>query len=138
LSKDELDRIIETLSIELRLINKHLPYRRIGLCELLKMEIPYLVLRDGTIHLIDREELLLLKDLLGDDACKLRIPIIIETAPSLGEGTFIVRDPIAIKALSRLLEINIPQGEKLIIYRPQLYVIREKLPTTTTILFRPS
>ncbi len=138
MSLNDLDSFMERLSIELRLINKHLPYQRVSLCELLEMDTPYIVLRDGTIHLIDPKELQLLKELLDSEACRLRIPIIIETAPSLGEGVFIVRDPIAIKAIAKLLDIGFKENEKLIIYRPQLYVVREKLPTTTTIFFRPA
>ena len=132
-NEDIFNRLI---SIELRLINKHLPYRRIGLCDLLKMDIPYIVLRDGTIHLIDKEELLYLSRLLGDKACMLKIPIIIETAPSIGEGVYIIREHLAKKVIARILEIDHPEEKPLIIYRPQLYIVREKLRTTTTILFK--
>jgi len=101
------------------------------------MDIPYIVLRDGTVHLIDKEELLYLSKLLGEEACKLKIPIIIETAPSIGEGAYIVRDHLAKKVIATILGIDYILDKPLVIYRPQLYIIREKLRTTTTILFNP-
>lgn len=118
-------------------MNKHLPYKRVGLCELLSTETPYIVLRDGSIHLIDPEELKLLREILGEKACELKIPIIIEAKPGIGGGAFIVTDPIASEAISKLIGIN-HEGEKLIIYRPQVYELRLKLRTTTTIVFMPT
>ncbi|MCD6195578.1 MAG: DUF61 family protein [Staphylothermus sp.] len=132
---NEKDLFNKLISVELRLINKHLPYKRVSLCDLLKMDIPYIVLRDGTVHLIDKEELLYLSKLLGEEACKLKIPIIIETAPSIGEGAYIVRDHLAKKVIATILGIDYILDKPLVIYRPQLYIIREKLRTTTTILF---
>ncbi len=134
---NETDLFNKLISIELRLINKHLPYKRISLCDLLKMDIPYIVLRDGTVHLIDKEELLYLSKLLAEEACKLKIPIIIETAPSIGEGVYIIRDHLAKKVIATILGIDYTLDKPLVIYRPQLYIIREKLRTTTTILFNP-
>ncbi len=134
---NETDLFNKLISVELRLINKHLPYKRVSLCDLLKMDIPYIVLRDGTVHLIDKEELLYLSKLLGEEACKLKIPIIIETAPSIGEGAYIVRDHLAKKVIATILGIDYIPDKPLVIYRPQLYIIREKLRTTTTILFNP-
>lgn len=101
------------------------------------METPYIVLRDGSIHLIDPEELELLREILGDKACELKIPIIIEAKPSIGEGTFIIADSVASEAVSKLLDIDY-EGGKLIIYRPQVYELRLKLRTTTTIVFMPT
>jgi uncharacterized protein (UPF0216 family) len=130
---DEL--LLRALRDELRIINKHLVYERKRLCDLLKMDTPYFILRDGSISIIDRRELELLRNLTSDP-CKLKLPIIIEYDPSLGEATYIIRDDEAVKAIAKLLDLKnykIP----LFIYRPQLYIIRSRLRTTTTIVFIP-
>ncbi len=134
---DELfnDLLARALREELKLINKYLPYKRVSLCELLSMDTPHIVSRDGAISLIDRRELELLKELLGSQACNLYIPIVIEYSSSLGEATYIVRDEYGAKALAKLLDIE--YRLPLILYRPQLYEIRLKLRTTTTIVFIP-
>jgi len=136
-SNDYYRDLVETaLSEELKIINKHLPYKRIGLCELLSMENPHIILRDGSINLVDRRELELLRNLLGDDACSLYIPIIIEYHPSLGEGVYVIKDNLGAVALSKLLSVEY-RGSPIYIYRPQLFEIRSVLRTTTTIVFIP-
>ncbi len=130
------DILLRALREELRLVNKYLPYKRISLCRLIEMENPYIVSRDGAISLIDKRELMFLKNILGDKACELKIPIVIEYSPSMGEAAYIVRDETAARALSKILGIRYSGGE-LVIYRPQLYEIRVKLRTTTTIVFIP-
>ncbi len=102
------------------------------------MDIPYIVLRDGTAHLIDPRELEYLSNLLGKDKCKLLLPIIIEARQSLGEGTYIVRDRVAKRVIAEILGVEYEEEKPLIIYRPHLYKIREVLPTTTTIIFSPT
>ncbi len=132
------DLVTRVLTRELRIINRHLPYKRVSLCDLEKMDIPYIVLRDGTAHLIDPRELEYLSNLLGRDKCKLLLPIIIEARQSLGEGTYIVRDRVAKRVIARILGVEYEEEKPLIIYRPHLYKIREILPTTTTIIFSPT
>lgn len=130
------DLITRVFQKELMIINKHLPYKRIDLCKLESMNIPHYVSRDGSINLIDPRELKYLHEMAGEDACKLHIPIVIEYSSSLGEGTYIVRDPIASRVLAKILGVEY-RGGTLIIYRPQLYEIRSRLKTTTTIVFTP-
>ena len=130
--------IEKALKEELKIINKHLPYKRTTLKELMKMDIPYIVLRDGTTHLIEKRELELLYRYTGDElASKLRIPIIIEVNPSFGEGAAIIRDQIAAKVLSLILNKEYKEGP-LIIYMPHLSELRRILRTTTTVIFIPS
>jgi len=130
------DLLERALREELRIVNKYIPYRRENLCKLLEMRTPYYVSRDGTISLLDRKELLLLKELLGEEACKLLVPIIIEYKPSLGEATYIVRDEVAAKAIARLLGIR-NFKKSLTLYRANLYEVRAKLRTATLIVFMP-
>jgi len=131
------DLVSRVLREELVLVNKHIPYKRYSLCDLLAMSIPHYVSRDGNTYLVDPRELDLLKQIAGEDACKLYIPIIIEYKPSLGEGTYVIRDPVASRIISKFLDVEY-SGSELIIYRSQLNSIRNRLRTTTTIVFTPS
>ena len=133
----ERDPLSRLLSEELRIINRHLPYKQVSLCKLEEMDIPYIHLRDGTTHLIDPNEIKLLAKLLGGDKCKLMIPIIIEAVPGQRETAYWIRDPYAAKALASLLGLSWNEDKPLIIYRPHLYEVRSRLPTTTTIIFNP-
>lgn len=129
--------IEKALKDELRIINKHLPYKRFTLKELIEMDIPYIVLRNGTTHLIEKRELELLYKYCGNElASRLQIPIIIEVNPSFGEGAAIIRDHVAAKVLSRILNVEY-RGGSLIIYMPHLSELRHILRTTTTIIFIP-
>ena len=126
------------LELELKIVNKHLPYRRMSLEQLSKMKTPHIILRDGTIHLIDREEINFLNKLIEDPEEKrsLLIPIVIEVNPSYGEGSYVIRDPIAIKVVAKILSIKNP-STPLILYRPQIFYLRRILRTTTTFVFIP-
>jgi len=76
----EDEKLLEKyLREELRVVNKSLPVRRKSLKELLKEEYPYVLTRDGGIHMFRRSELRYAYELLGDElAAKLYLPIILE------------------------------------------------------------
>ncbi len=133
----KLSRIEEYLEKELRIVNKHLPYRRIPLSELLKQEFPYIVLRDGTLHYFKRRELEYLASITSrDEWSKLYLPIIIEIRPELGKGAGVIRGEIEVKVASKILNIKVEEKAKqLIIYRPQIMLLRQLLPTTTQYAF---
>lgn len=124
------------LSEELRLVNKHVPYERRNLCELLKMEIPYIVLRDGSQHILDPRELRRLRDILAGDACRLQLPIVIEYIPGEREGIYVVRDEIGAKAIASVMNIGNPTAP-LFLSRTHILELRRILRTTTTILLNP-
>lgn len=131
------DYIERFLHEELRIVNKHLPYRQVTLKEIAEMEIPYIVLRDGTKHLIKQKEIELLKNIVPKDKWdQLKIPIIIEARLSLGEHVYLVRDPVAAYVISKILnkkDYSVP----LTIYGSELVVVRRILRTTSTIVFYP-
>lgn len=130
------DVVEKALREELVIVNKHMPYKRFSLCELLNMQVPHYVSRDGSLNLIDRRELELLKSIVGKgEDCNLYLPIIIEYKPSFGEGVFMVRDRVASIVVSRILGLE--EKTELVIYRPQVFELRSRLKTTTTIIFLP-
>lgn len=134
---EKLSKIEEYLEKELRIVNKHLPYRRVALSELLEQEFPHVVSRDGTLHYFKRRELEYLASIIPrEEWSKLYLPIIIEIRPELGEGVGVIRGEVEVKIVSRILNINInKKAKQLIIYRPQIMLLRQILPTTTQYAF---
>ncbi|MCD6488825.1 MAG: DUF61 family protein [Desulfurococcales archaeon] len=131
----DLDYIDRALRDELRIINRHLPYTRPTLSEVIGKKLPHVVLRDGSIHFFNTGEIEYLASITPKELWdKLRLPIILEVNPSYGEGAIIIRDPIAAMVIARILDIEKPD-KQLIIYTSQLVEVRRRLRTTTTIMF---
>ena len=126
------DRIIK---LELSRLNLHLPERRLSLKEALSSPRPQVAARDGSMHVFKREELKFLAGLLPEaDRDKLQLPILIAMEPKLGRVTARISGEVEVKVVSRVLEKEGAAGE-LLIYRPEVAILRRKLPTTTQYLF---
>jgi len=126
------DRLIK---FELSKLNVHLPVRRLSLREALSSSKPQVVARDGSVHTFKREELELLAGLLPQaDRDKLQLPILIALEPKLGRGTARISGEAEVKVVSQVLEKE-PAARELLIYRPEVAILRRKLPTTTQYLF---
>ena len=126
------DRLIK---FELSRLNVHLPERRLSLREALSSAKPQVVARDGSIHTFKREELEFLAGLLPEaDRDKLQLPILIALEPKLGRGTARISGEAEVKVVSQVLEKEPAAGE-LLIYRPEVAILRRKLSTTTQYLF---
>lgn len=126
------DRLIK---FELSKLNVHLPERRLSLREALSSAKPQVVARDGSVHTFKHEELEFLAGLLPEaDRDKLQLPILIALEPKLGRGTARISGEAEVKVVSQILEKEPTAGE-LLIYRPEVAILRRKLPTTTQYLF---
>ena len=126
------DRIIK---LELSRLNVHLPERRLSLKDALSSAKPQVVARDGSVHTFKREELEFLAGLLPKaDQDKLQLPILIALEPKLGKGAAKISGEAEVKVVSQVLEKEAAAGE-LLIYRPEVAILRRKLPTTTQYLF---
>jgi len=126
------DRLIK---FELSKLNVHLPERRLSLKEALSSAKPQVMARDGSVHTFKREELEFLAGLLPEaDRDKLQLPILISLEPKLGRGTARINGEAEVKVVSQVLEKEPAAGE-LLIYRPEVAILRRKLPTTTQYLF---
>ena len=122
------DTVIKGLIVrELRVVNKHLPLKRLSLYELINMETPHVILMDGSVHFFRRAELKKLSSYIEQDEWdKLLLPIIITIRPDIGDGIATIDDAVAIKVVSRILGIEMPSKnmEKLILYKPHLAALR--------------
>ena len=125
------DRLIE---LELARLNLHLPKRRISLKEALASPKPHVVARDGSTHAFKREELETLAKLLPEAEWeRLQLPILIALDPKLGRGAAKISGETEAKVVGKILGRE--QAAELLIYRPEVAVLRAKLPTTTQYLF---
>lgn len=126
-----MDRLIE---LELGRLNLHLPERRVSLKEALSSPKPSVQARDGSTHTFKREELELLAKLLPEaDWDKLQLPILIALEPKLGRGAARVSGEAEAAVVGKILGKE-AVGE-LLIYRPEVAILRRRLPTTTQYLF---
>lgn len=92
--------------------------------------------RNGSVHAFKREELEFLKGLLPEtDWDKLRLPILIAFDLKLGRGTARINGEAEVKIVSQVLGKESDAGEELLIYRPEVAMLRRKLPTTTQYFF---
>ncbi len=123
------------IKLELSKLNVHLPERRLSLREALSSARPQVVARDGSTHAFKREELKFLAGLLPEaERDKLQLPILIGLEPKLGRGTARISGEAEVRVVSQVLEKEPAAGE-LLIYRPEVAILRKKLPTTTQYLF---
>ena len=129
----------ECLRDELRVLNAHLPCEQKTLSELLGEEYPNVVCNDGSTHLFKRKELEYLASMTDTDEQEiLLLPMLIEVNPGQSEVTVICQGEVEKKVISKILNMPTTVKEnRIIIYRPQLALLRKPLKTTTQYLFPP-
>jgi len=129
----------ESLRGELRVLNAHLPGEQKPLSGLLGEEYPNVVCNDGSTHLFKRKELEYLASMLdSDDQRALLLPMLIEVNQGQGEMAIICRGKAEEKVISKILDMPVTSKRKrIMIYKPQLALIRQSLKTTTQYLFSP-
>ena len=129
----------ECLRGELRVLNAYLPCEQKPLSDLLGEEYPNVVCNDGSTHLFKRKELEYLASMLDTGKQEaLLLPMLIEVNPGQGEVAIICRGEVEEKVISKILDMPVtPKQERIMIYKPQLSLIRKLLKTTTQYLFAP-
>jgi len=129
----------ESLRGELRILNAHLPCEQKLLSDLLSEEYPHVICNDGSTHLFKKKELEYLAGIIDTDEQEaLLLPMLIEVSPGQGEMAVICRGEVEKKVISKILEMPVtPKQKKVMLYKPQLALIRKPLKTTTQYLFSP-
>lgn len=129
----------EFLKKQIKNLNKHLPKGRASLAELLEQETPQVEIRDGSTHRFKKSELQSLADILPEDEhSQLKLPIIVRISPQLGRGAAKISGKMEQKVLRKILDKEEENEGELIIYRPEIRIVRKKLPTTTQYAFMMS
>ncbi len=129
----------ECLRGELRVLNAYLPCAQKSLSDLLGEEDPNVVCNDGSTHLFKRKELEYLAGMLDSaEQEALLLPMLIEVNPGQGEMAIICQGGVEEKVISKILDMPVtPKQKRIMIYKPQLALIRKPLKTTTQYLFSP-
>ncbi len=127
----------ECLKGELRVLNAYLPCEQKLLSDLLGEEYPNVVCNDGSTHLFKRKELEYLASMLDSaEQEALLLPMLIEVNPGQGEMAIICQGGVEEKVISKILDTPVTSRQKrIVIYKPQLALIRKPLKTTTQYLF---
>lgn len=133
---EERDRDLRLFARQLELLNRHLAASKRDLESLMREERPRLALRDGSTHLIKKQELEHLKELVPEELqSQLLLPIYIELAAErYGEGTARIVGKAECFVVARVLGKE-AQGDELFIYKPEVRALRKALPTTTQYMF---
>ncbi len=130
------DRTLEyLLERELRVVNSYVAAKRKTLTELLKEDYPHVLTLSGDIHMFRKSELMLAKEVVGEDAEKLMLPIYVELIPAQTITTGVVREELATKLISALLGID--HATPLYVYPVQLAELRRKIGTLIQYVVSP-
>ncbi|MHC1709216.1 MAG: DUF61 family protein [Methanomassiliicoccales archaeon] len=117
-------------------MNQHVPVKRRSLQQLLLEGDPSYVGKDGRTYKIDRKELDILAEMLDpDERSRLKLPILIMTDTSYGDGYWKVIGTLEVKVLSKLINRTPEKDDEMRVFYPYLKEIRDKLPTATNTVF---
>ena len=122
-----------------RSLNDHLPVERKALGELLREEKPRVVCRDGSTHRIRKEELEAIERIVGsrwgNEAERLKLPILIEMAPDYGRSAARIRGRIYCDIVQSILGEERKTTDEMVIFRPDIRRLRRELPSATQYAF---
>ena len=127
------------LQDEMRILNAHLPRKQKSLADLLCEEYPHVVCSDNSVHLIKRKELRFLAEVITPgEQSELFLPILIELHSDNDETTIISPNNVTEKIISAILEMPLTHRQgRVILYKPQIALLRNKLKTTIQYVFSP-
>jgi uncharacterized protein len=127
---DRADRLLKKQILSL---NRHLPRRRKTLKELLGEERPHVLGADGTRHRFIKFELQKLAEILPESVHgRLKLPIYIEIE-SITSGARISGE-LETRIASEILNKE-SSAREIFIYKPEIKLLRSKLPSTTQYIF---
>ena len=117
-------------------MNQHVPVKRRSLQQLLQDSDPSYVGKDGRTYKINRKELELLSELLDpEERGRLKLPILIITDTSYGDGYWKVIGTLEVKVFSLIINRAPEKEDEMRVFYPYLKEIRDKLPTATNTVF---
>jgi uncharacterized protein len=130
------DRLLKK---QILILNRHIPKERKSLKELLEEKKPHVVGADGVRHRFKSEELKKVAQLIPEKKYHLlKLPIYIEiessTSGSRISGKLESQIVCGVLGLEDCESEIYNEGE-IYIYRPDLRILRRKLPTTTQYIF---
>jgi uncharacterized protein (UPF0216 family) len=121
---------------QMQILNRHLASSKKNLTGLLHEENPSVILKDGSAHHFNPEELKMIAQILPEEMHKLlRLPIFIElSSGKYGQGCARVAGRAECALVYSLLGKD-ESDDEMFIYRPELRKARRELKTTTQYMF---
>ncbi len=117
-------------------MNQHVPAKRRSLKQLLEDPDPSYEGKDGRRYRLDPQELVYLSGFLDEDeSSRLKLPILIMTDTSYGEGYWKVIGKLEVKVISRIIGREPEREDEMRVFYPYLKEVRDKLPTATNTVF---
>lgn len=126
------------LSHELKKLNNQLPKSRVNLRELLRTDQPYVETLGGEKHFFSVEELELLnRNLPGEVASNLSLPIVFIRRHDLGEGVYVFESDSEAEAFKNILGLSYlsKSEEKYYTYKPVVMEFLRRFKTIAVIGF---
>ncbi|HNR25366.1 MAG TPA: DUF61 family protein [Methanobacteriaceae archaeon] len=131
LDQDRSDRLLKKQILNL---NRHIPRQRKAVSELIAEDKPHVMGVDGSRHRFKRKELEFVVSMLSDSELDiLKLPIYIEM-DTMASGAR-VSGKLETRILCKILEREECPADEIFIYRPEMRIIRQKLPTVTQYMF---
>ncbi len=118
-------------------MNKHIPRSRRSLRQLLEMDDPSYLAKDGNEYYIEKSELeFIAKNVDEMFWDRFQIPIILEMTSIGNEYVIFVRDKLHAEFISRTFGIDRFTKNGLMLYSYEMQKVRKKLRTATQVFFR--
>jgi uncharacterized protein (UPF0216 family) len=129
------ERVLEKL---FKSMNEHVPAKRPNLADLLEMEDPCYIGKDGRRYQLNRSELKLISENVDKwDWPRLKLPILLMTDTSPEQGGWKVMGKVEVRLISRLIHREPECEDEMRVFYPQLHDIRKILPTATNSMYMP-
>jgi uncharacterized protein (UPF0216 family) len=129
------EKVMEGL---IRNMNEHIPPKRKSLASMLDEDNPFYLGKDGKRYKVSKDELRQLAACADPwDLDRIKIPILLMTDTSYGNGYWKVIGKAETRLISRLINREPEKEDEILIFYPQLNDLRRRFPTTTNAMYMP-
>lgn len=127
----------QCLQGELRIVNSGLAQKQKTLHDLLNEVHPHVISCDGSMYSFKKKELQYIASLVTlEEQKELLLPITIEIGNIPSEAIILCQTDIESKVISKILGMAVTsKNNRIILYRPQLSLLREMAKTVTQYMF---
>jgi uncharacterized protein len=129
------EKVLEKL---LHNMNEHIPAKRKSLATMLDEDQPFYEGKNGKRYKVSKDELRKIASCADPwDLNRIKIPILLMTDTSYGDGYWKVIGRAETRLISRLINREPEKPDEIIIFYPQLNDLRRLLPTATNAMYMP-
>ena len=122
----------------IRNMNEHIPPKRKSLATMLDENDPFYLGKDGKKYKVSKDELGKLAACADPwELDRIKIPILLMTDTSYGNGYWKVIGKPETRLISRLIKREPEKEDEILIFYPQLNDLRRQFPTATNAMYMP-